>query len=269
MVDSREIRRICNFCGTKFELTKNQMRQAKDKWPVNCSRSCARKAQHQRNYKHIRTEKECGICGEVFTTANWDSERTFCSNQCAATARFGDKDTSKTMERLERIIRDEAYMGYLKGISLKAAFKYGRDEEFAKEIVQEYFLALCNGHNTTIENVSKSMLRSEMKRGITGKRDCDFSFSTDEAMKYIKKQKMELSSIEFQEYVIDLYSGLNEFERNFITLYIKGFKDHEVMSLIRNKFPIGNERFYLEKKRLFKEIDYSKFGENYTSFKEY
>lgn len=269
MVDSREIRRICKFCGKQFELSKSQMRQVKSKWPTNCSRSCARKAQHSRNHKHIRTEKECVMCGSKFTTTNWNNGKVYCSKKCASTARFGEKDNKKMLSKLNQILKDKKYLKYIENVAFKYSYKFGKCEEFGKEILQEYFLNLCNGNNTTIENVANSLIRKEIKRGVTGKWQSDFSFSTEQAMKFIKEKKTSLSSIEFKEYILDLYGSLSDFEREFITMYIKGFKDSEVMKMIRKKYPIGNERFYQEKKRLFREINYSNYGEKYKKITEY
>lgn len=247
------------------------MRQSKEKWAINCSRSCARKAQHARNHAKKRTELECPVCRKKFIAVKWEKEngRTYCSTECAKTARFGEKDRSKMLYKVEAILKDDEYLRYINGLAKKISFKWRRDLEFAKEIVQEYFLRLCDGQNTMIEHVAKDMLRKELKRGITGKHNSDFNFNSLEALGEVKKKKNDLDSIEFKEYIIDLFGSLSEFERKFIWMYIKGFTNAEVMNEIRKKFPISNDNFYKEKRRIFKEIDYSNYGDNYKTRKDY
>lgn len=254
MENKKNYVRVCNFCGSRFELTKNQRRQVKEKWATHCSRSCARKNQHARNYKTIRAWKKCDQCNKNFRVSNWDKERAFCSNKCAATARFGEKDKSKTLAKLQQIFKDEKYLNYLKGLSKKIAFKYHRDEHFAEDILQEYFLKLSEGCNTLLEHVAKSMIRKELKKGVVGKWDSDFTFNSVEVLGHIRHMKSDLDSIEFKEYILDLFCALNEFERKFIMLYIKGFTDVEVMQEIRKRYPIGNQKFYSEKRRIFKTV---------------
>lgn len=230
------------------------MRQVKNKWPVNCSRSCARKAQHLRNHGWKRKEKECEICSTPFVTTNWDKEKKYCSSKCVATARFGEKDTLKTRQRLDQILGDPPYYTYIKSVAGKIGHKFKKGEEFKEEVIQEYFLKLWEGQNTTIENVAKSMLRKEIKKGITGKWESDFSFIPQDALAFMKTKRRELNSIEFKEYLIDIFNILNEREREFFVLYLKGFKDREVIKEIRKKFPTGNQRFYDDKKQVFKKI---------------
>ena len=268
MENNKEVRRICKNCGIIFTLTKLQMRQVKTKWPVNCSRSCGKILQHKNNYGDKRENKKCEVCNKIFIIVNWNRDKKYCSLKCAGTGRFKKDNSEKVKKRLKQILKDNRYLKYIKGIALRIAFKYNRDKNFADEIVQDFFLALCEGNNTTIENVAKSYLRKELKRGIVGKWDVDFCFSTEDSLKYMKESYKFLSSYEFIEYIYDVFRGLNEFERKFILLYLKGFTDYEVMSEIRKKFPIGNKKFYEEKKRLLEKY-YSNYGNNYKKFKLY
>lgn len=269
MENIREDRRVCNFCGEEYSLTESQMRQVKSKWPINCSRSCARKSQHARNHKSKRVNKKCDNCEKEFTVTNWDKDKKFCSIKCSSVKRFGIKDKQRMREKLNKILKDEAYTKYIKTTAWKITHKFGKGEEFYEDLLQEYFLALSMGLNTTIENVSKSFLRKELKRGITGKWNVDFNFSTMDAMPFIKQSYKRCTTSEFLIYIKELFITMTETERRFIIMYLKGFTDREVMKEIRKIEPMGNDKFYREKRRIFKELDYSSYGDNYKKKKHY
>ena len=160
-------------------------------------------------------------------------------------------------------------MKYIKGTAWRIALKYKKGEEFVEDLIQEFYLALTDGQNTLIEHVAMSLLRKEIKRGITGKWDSDFSFSPTEALACVKQARKECSYEEFMAYIIDVMRPMNEFEQKFILLYIKGFSDFEVMEKIREIFKIGNDKFYREKKRLLGEIDHSGYEETFKRPMQY
>jgi len=266
MEHERQIERVCKHCGIKFILSKSQLRQRKEKWPVHCSRSCSKKTQHAINHKDKRKSKNCPVCEKEFVVVNYNSDQKYCSQGCSATARFGHKNKESVQKRMKAIIRDKKYMAFLKRTATRIAYKFRRDENFAEEVVQEFFLELCKNHNTTIENVACGMIRKEIGRGVVGKRNVDFTFTTDVALRYIKDAKHNLAKNEFTDYIIDICRNCNEFERKFIFLYIKGFTNLEAMESIRKEFPIGNENFYREKKRLV-EQDWSNYENIFESKK--
>lgn len=273
MESSREIRRICSFCEKEFELTKTQMRQVKEKWAINCSRSCARKKQHAHNHKDKRIDKKCIVCKKEFTVVNWNKDQELCSNKCVGIARFGEKDRTKMIVKLDRILKDEKYKKYIKGTAWRIANKFRLGEGFIEDLIQEYYLKLLEGNNTLIEHVANSLLRKELKKGIVGKWNVDFKISSTDIMPIIKEVSKECTNEEFMHYIADIMRPMNEFERKFILLYIKGFTDLEVMEKIRKHFPIGNEKFYKEKGRIFRNIDHSScnYGDDevYTKRKDY
>lgn len=268
MGNETEDKRVCAFCGVAFEVQPYQKIQVKSKWPTHCSRSCARSHQHAINNKNIRIEKTCPICGKNFITVNWNSDKTFCSNVCASTNRFGVTDRANTKEKLGLILKDEKYMRYLKNIAKRISFRYRRGDQFAEDILQEYFLELSRGVNTLIEHVAKNMIRKELKRGITGKWDCDFSFHGEMALAQIKQDYNQFDSVTFVENMIDVFKSLNTFERKFILLYLKGFTNNQIMERIRKEFPVGNERFYREKEKILNKC-WSNFGDTYGTKKVY
>lgn len=250
MEKPNEIRRICKWCGKQYELTKKQMRQVISKWPAHCSRSCSKRTQNAEKHGHKREHRNCQMCGESFVVVNWNKEKVFCSNQCASTSRFGEKDASKTRDRLNQILKDEKYKRYLDGVARRISFKYGRGEEFKEELTQEFFKSLWEGFNTTIENVAKDMLRSELKKGIVGKRNSDFRFNSVEMLKQVKEMSKFLGSQEFVEYVVDCSKILNETEQRFLNLYLKGITKPEVIDELRRQgVRMSNEKFHAMSKK--------------------
>ncbi len=251
------MQRICKYCKKEFTLTIDQTRQAKHKWAVNCSRTCAKKAQHQKNHGKNRVVKSCKVCGKEFTTTIWNKNKTYCSGQCSATARFGTRNSKKTKAKVELILQDEKYLKYIKRVAKQFACRFRLDWE---DILQDYFTALLSGNNTTIEYVGLSKVRSEYRKGITGHRELnDFRFNPIEVLKEVKESHRAMDSIEFREFMIDMLTPMSVSERKFFLLAIKGYTKHEIVAEIRKEMPISNDNFW----EMAKEIDYGKWENAY------
>lgn len=252
-----QIRRICEYCKKEFTLTIDQIRQVKHKWPVNCSRTCAKKAQHEKNHGKNRVVKSCKICGKEFTTTIWNKDKTYCSSQCSANSRFGIRNSKKTREKIDLILRDEKYLRYITIIAKKFAFKFQLEWQ---DLLQDYFAALLSGNNTTIEHVGLSKIMTEKRKGITGHRELkDFKFNSIEVLKEVKESHKKMTSIEFREFMIDMLTPLTGIERKFFLLAIKGYTKHEIVNEIRKEFPISNDNFW----EMAKKIDYGKWENSY------
>lgn len=267
MENTEQIRRICKFCKIEFFLTESQKTQAKEKWATHCSRSCARKAQHAKNHGNKRISKKCEICKKEFIVVNWDKYKKFCSNKCSSTARFGH--IKRDQSRLNQILKDEKYLGYIENVARKIQYKWGLGEWFYEDLLQEYFLELSKGNNTTIENVSKSLLRIELKKGVTGKWDVDFTFSTMDAIPYIKENYKKCSTTEFIKYIKEVFLTMDDVDKKFLWLWLKGFTDLETKKEIRKIMPISNQNYEDKKKQIKKDLWYKTYGENYKSIKDY
>jgi len=234
---TREVRRVCAYCSISYTLTKLQMRQVKEKWPINCSKSCARKAQHARNHSDKRDAKDCEACGKKFVVANWDKGKRFCSITCSSINRFGDaKDrTKRNHDRLETIIRDEKYFGYIRSKAKKIAYQYGIEWE---DIVQDFFLELAEGRTAMIEKVAMNTVRETYRRGMVGARYVNRSgFVIEDCLKVVKDKQKFLSSHDFIDYVFDLKSLLTESEFQVVFLALKGFNKREVYEQLKGNIP--------------------------------
>lgn len=260
MGNKTENKRICKFCGVEFFLTSSQEKQVKK--ATYCSRSCARKHQHSKNHKNKRHNVTCPICKKVFTKIDWQGDRKFCSQKCAATARFGEKNISKMIKKCNQILKDEKYLAFIRYRAKKTLKNFRLD--LVDDVVQEYFLNLCSGINITVEQAAFGFLRKEIKRGVVGKWNSDFSFYPSDALEFLKIKSKEMCTKEFVDYLIDIGLCFNEFEKNLIYLYVKGFTDFEVKKKIREKYKISNENFYKEKEKIF-----SNYGENYKRIRCY
>lgn len=240
MDNSRKIRRVCKFCGKTFELTKSQLRQVEEKWPINCGRSCARKAQHARNHGDKRIDIECEGCGEVFQAVKWEIKRgkKYCNSKCYYKSRFGEpKERRKKLnKKISAILRDEKYMAYLKGKAKYLGLKYGVDPD---DIIQDYFLHLLEGHNSFIEQTSMSIIRKEYNRGVCGKWKAKADIIDAEGLKFIKDKVRFLESNEFKEYLIDIKSVTTKYEYKVIELAILGFGRNDSNEITYG----GNEKF--------------------------
>lgn len=242
-------RRICSFCQKEFYLTRDQKRQAKSKWPINCSRSCARKSQHARNHKEKRIKITCENCGDEFQAIKWevDRGRKFCSQKCSNISRFGDPVRRRELmnEKIFKIIRDEKYYKYLKNIAERLSYNYRVDFD---DLFQNYFLEILEGRNTTIEKATMSFVRKEYNRGITGKHyagGITIGIDKESMNTFINKSK-NMSDIELIEYLIDLKSVLSEYEFKIFTMILEGHN----FELIRDKIKGSSAKFSETFKRL-------------------
>lgn len=245
MENVRKIRRVCNFCGKDFTLTKSQMRQVKEKWAVNCSKSCARKAQHAKNHADKRKVKKCDNCGAEFKTTNWNKGRMFCSTSCSSIARFGDpkRRKKKMLQKIEAILKDERYMAYLQSISKKIGLKYGVD---CNDIFQDYFVALLEGQNCFIEQTAMTTVRKEYNRGICGKWKAKEITVSGEAIDLISKRGKKSTEIEKLELLNDLRAVTSSFEFLICKLLLQGFRAIE----IKDRLTTGNDRFWQTWKKI-------------------
>ena len=164
---------------------------------------------------------------------------------------------------------DAPYLKYITGVAYRIAKKYHQGTEFVEDLLQEFFLALAKGQNTLLEHVAKAYLAKELKRGITGRAHCDFNMETMDSLQFIKSTYRESTTEEFVIYLKEIFIGMTEFDQKFIMLYLKGFTTHQIMNTIRKEIPISNATFYSERKRIFQEIDYSTYGDNYLKPKHY
>ena len=200
------------------------MRQTKDKWAVNCSRSCARKAQHERNHGSKRETKSCLVCNKKFKVTLYNKHQTFCSVACSSKHRFGDLDREKVKDKIESIIKDEKYFKFFKKKAFRLGLKYEIDPE---DIIQDFFLELCQGRNTMIEQSAMSTIRKEYNRGVTGKTKSKDIIIALENLNNIKSIEYFDSGLKFFEYIYDLKRLLSEDEFKIAWLKIIGFGYYE------------------------------------------
>lgn len=214
------------------------MRQVAKKWPVNCSRSCAKKLQHQKNHSSKRVVKKCETCEEEFYIAIWNRSQKYCSQKCSLFARFGEpkKRIAELRKKVEKIINDEKYMNFIKRKAIKISSKYGVDYN---DILQDYFLHLCEGHNSFIEQTSMDVIRREYNRGICGKRKAKDCLVNTDILEHIREKENFLDSFEFKEYLIDIEKTADEYELKLINLALCGFGRTES----NNKLKGSNEKF--------------------------
>lgn len=241
-------KRVCKFCGVEFTLSKVQMRQAKNKWAVHCSRACARKNQHNKNYGGIRTIKKCLICKKEFRVSKWDRDKRYCSVKCSSFSRFGEpkKRIAKMNAKVEKILEDDKYFMFLKRISKKLGNTFNVD---CDDIIQDYFLGLLEGHNHFIEQSAMSTVRKEYKRGFVKSKFINISGQCCiEDIAYILKEKRNFFDTEdFIDYLIDIGKTLNDIERKIVYLLLQGHNKTETREIITG---ISNSRYWDFVKRI-------------------
>lgn len=151
----------------------------------------------------------------------------------------------------------EKYLQFIKGVVKRFACKYGLDRE---DLLQDFFLYLLHGNNTSVEHVGFNRLKYERRRGVTGHRELnDFKFNPVEALREVRETHRKLDSIEFREFMIDMLTPMSPVERKFFLLAIKGYTKPEIVVEIRKEFPISNADFW----EMAKETDYSSWGNAY------
>jgi len=218
--------RICGFCGAAFTVTKTQQRQVYEKWPKNCSRTCAKRAQHVKNHGDKRIDKSCPICSTIFTVTPYNIDKTFCSAKCSAIERFGmpSERIKKNNERLLSILRDKKYMRYMRKIAYSIGRKYGVD---AEDILQDFFLHLASGHNSTIENTAMEIVRLEYNRGFTKTRFCKNAAVDLENFKHLQDHR-SMNDLDIFEYLLDLRKILTDDEMKIVHMLILGHGKVEI-----------------------------------------
>lgn len=219
-----EDRRLCKFCGVEFFLTPKQKRQVRERWPVNCSRSCARKAQHERNHGAIRTKKKCQFCSGEFTVTNWSKHQIFCSRECSNKNRFGNIDKESSRKKIFKILTDEPYLRFINNKAKSLASKYGVESD---DLIQDYFLSLLKGHNCLLEQSAMETIRKEYNRGVVGKRKANGVITGIESVGALREARSFLCGSEFSEYMMDLKATLDEDEFKIAWLKILGLGYYE------------------------------------------
>lgn len=225
MGTEKENRRVCKNCGVRFELTKRQMRQSKK--AIFCSRTCARRKQHERNHADKRESKDCETCGETFRVANWDRAKRFCSTKCSARSRFSrpSDHLSKSKEKLSRMVGDEKYYRWLESRAKEFGRKYRLDW---RDLLQEFLLGVLEGKTAKFEHTYYEMVRREYCRGITGKRDAADIFSGEELWGSIQESKKSMGDFEFIEYLADLKRNLSDVEYKLVCMLLIGFDKRDI-----------------------------------------
>ncbi|HVW99630.1 MAG TPA: hypothetical protein VHA52_04190 [Candidatus Babeliaceae bacterium] len=168
-------------------------------------------------------------CDSPFVVTNWDKYKKYCGTKCASEARFGDpqKRRLKTKAKLLKILEDQKYIKYLTTIARKIGIKY---EIEAEEIMQDFFLALCIGHNASIEQTSMETLRKEYNRGVVGKRLSAGVISSADYDELCKFKTEESCDIKRLEYLHDIKSRLSEDEWKICALSLFGFNAAEIIN---------------------------------------
>jgi hypothetical protein len=121
-------------------------------------------------------------------------------------------------------------------------------------------VALLEGFNTTLELSCIPFISKEKKKGMIGEDDWNkFEWHGEKVYNMIKDANKGMLNTQFVDFMIDLLRPLNQLERKFIMLAIKGFTRVEIQEEIRKEVPISNGSFY----KIVKSVDYSRWGESY------
>lgn len=232
--------KVCKCCDKQLTISGKQLARPKGRLPVYCSKSCARKIQHLKKYGKIREEKECPICKNKFTVVNWNRDKTYCSIKCSSISRFGRPKESKLEieQRLETILKDKKYFNYIVNIAKRLGRFYGVDHD---DLIQDYFVCLLEGKNTSIEFVSAYSVRKEYNRGITGKHRAKDVIIDCDLIKILRNKKEKFSSIEMVEYLLDLKKITTQYEYKIIELALLGFGHGETKKKVK-----GNSQKFLD-----------------------
>lgn len=78
----KTVGKVCKCCGKNYEASAPTAYRSKF-----CSRKCKAKARRQSGIDNV--EKQCPVCGYMFTTNRYDNSRT-CSHECAGVLRRTD-----------------------------------------------------------------------------------------------------------------------------------------------------------------------------------
>lgn len=123
------------------------------------------------------------------------------------------------------MVGDEKYYGWLQTQARNTGRKYRVDQE---DLLQDFFLSVSEGKTAKFEHVFFESIRTEYKRGITGKHDAP-EFSYDETLlKRVRYNDRRMTDHEFIEYLVDLKRLVSETEYKLVCMYLAGFDSREI-----------------------------------------
>lgn len=208
-----------------FVLTKRQQRQQRK--AIFCSRTCARKNQHQKNHAAIRKEKNCEQCKTTFIVANWNDDKRFCSIKCSSRTRFKTPESfiNGQSEKLARMVGDEKYYRWLETQAKRFGLKFNVEWQ---DLLQEFLLSIAEGKTGKFEFVFFESIRRSYKRGITGSHKAIEIAGGEEMLASVRDNRKQMSAYQFAEYLADLRRITSDTEYQLTCMYLCGFDKGEI-----------------------------------------
>ena len=227
-----------------------------------CSVPCANRKRISSTPRKIRESFNCIRCNtRVFDKPSRVARAKYCSDKCKYKSMYGEHATEKRdiNPKVYAIIESEKNYRFFKWLSKKLVGKfYSIDDSLSEDVLQEYLLSLIMGNYGTLENTFSSFARRELKKGVIGSHECDFSFETIDVIKEAKALSEKHYGLDLAKELFEITHGLSDIERKFFELSIKGFLGNEIIILLRKEFEFSIRKFGdMKKDLLSKQLSYS------------
>jgi hypothetical protein len=222
--------RGCLGCGNEF------LARVGDK-SIYCSRLCAN--ENKSRQKKELLYKNCKRCNKRFQVKpSHFEQRVTCSKECMYKLRFGENVNRRDPHpKLNEILSNKKLHRYIELLVKRRIEEfYSLDIVLTEDIMQEYFLQLLKGNSTYIENITNYCINKEIKKGITRKSECDFSFDTYDVVEYAKTTYDNTSNDEYVKKIGEVAASLTPNEFKFLVLSIKGFCKQDIIRELRNRY---------------------------------